>query len=388
MVRTRILTIVALATSLSITPVVADDFSRPIAGLTADEQAEFFTGREAFDEVETAADGLGPVFNDTSCGVCHSVGGSGGGSERIETRFGAYTSLAFDALAAHGGSLIQTDGIGAYADCVFVGEKVPPIATVVAGRRATPLFGLGLVDAVPNQTFVNIARRQKWQRPEIAGRPHIVTDLATGKPAVGRFGWKNQVASLLTFSADAYLNEMGITTPLFPDESCPQGDCTAIERCDPVPGVDDDMEDVALFRSFMAFLAPPSRARTTLAAYQGARVFDDVGCAGCHVPSLISGRSPTAALSEKVFRPYSDFLLHDMGTLGDGIVQGNARGREMRTAPLWGLRLLTTYLHDGRADTLEQAILAHDGQGRYARERYRRLSRDGKERLLAFLRTL
>jgi CxxC motif-containing protein (DUF1111 family) len=138
----------------------------------------------------------------------------------------------------------------------------------------------------------------------------------------------------------------------------------------------------------MAFLAPPSRARTTSSAYYGAKVFDDIGCAGCHVPALTSGRSPTAALSEKVFRPYSDFLLHDMGSLGDGIAQGNARGREMRTAPLWGLRVLTTFLHDGRASTPEQAILAHDGQGRYARDRYRRLSREGRERLLAFLRTL
>ena len=385
---TRILAAAPLAAALFITSASGEDLSRSIDGLTPEEQAEFLAGRDAFDEVETVADGLGPVFNGTSCGACHNVGGTGGGSEAIETRFGAYTDRRFDPLAAHGGSLIQTDGIGAYASCNFVGETVPPVATVVAGRRATPLFGLGLVDAVPNQTFVSLARRQAWQRPEIAGRPHIVTDVATGQRAVGRFGWKNQVASLLVFSADAYLNEMGITTPLFPNESCPQGNCALIDACDPLPGMDDDMEDVELFRSFMAFLAPPFRARRTLDAYQGAKVFDDVGCAGCHVPALTSGTSPTAALSEKVFRPYSDFLLHDMGALGDGIVQGDARGREMRTAPLWGLRLLTTYLHDGRATTLEAAILAHDGQGRYARERYRRLTDMGRDRLIAFLRTL
>jgi len=386
--RTRISTIVTLAISLSAAGVRGEDFSQPIRGLTAAEQGQFFAGREAFDAVETAEEGLGPIFNDTSCGVCHSVGGSGGGSDRVETRFGAYGSNGFDPLASRGGSLIQTTGIGAWGACNFTGETVPANATVVAGRRATPLFGLGLVDAVPNQTFLNLARKQAWQHPEIAGRAHIVTDVATGKPAVGRFGWKDQVASLLTFSGDAYLNEMGITTPLFPDESCPQGDCSVLAACDPIPGVDDDLEDVELFRDFMAFLAPPSRGRVTASAFYGARVFDDVGCAGCHVPALTSGPSQTAALSQKVFRPYSDFLLHDMGSLGDGIVQGNARGRDMRTAPLWGLRLFTTYLHDGRAKTLDQAILAHDGQGRYARERYRRLSRDGKDRLLAFLRTL
>jgi CxxC motif-containing protein (DUF1111 family) len=384
----HILTMASLAAALSVTSASGEDFSRPIGGLTPTDRQEFFAGREAFDEVETAADGLGPVFNGTSCGVCHNVGGSGGGSEAIETRFGAYVGRAFDPLAAHGGSLIQTGGIGRWATCHFIGETVPPAATVVAGRRATPLFGLGLVDALPNQTFFDLARRQAWHRPEIAGRPHVVIDVATGKPAVGRFGWKSQVASLLVFSGDAYLNEMGITTPLFPNESCPQGNCALIEACDPVPGVDDDMEDVELFASFMAFLAPPPRARAALPAYQGARVFDDMGCAGCHVPALTSGKSETAALAGKILRPYSDFLLHDMGALGDGIAQGDARGREMRTAPLWGLRILTTYLHDGRAGTLEEAILAHDGQGRYARERYRRLTSEGRYRLLAFLRTL
>src|SRR6185369_9533047 len=147
-----------------------------------------------------------------------------------------------------------------------------------------------LVDAVPDQTFLNLARRQAWQHPEIAGRPHIVTDVATGKPAVGRFGWKNQVASLLTFSADAYLNEMGITTPLFPDESCPQGNCSLLAACDPVPGVDDDNEDVELFATFMRLLGPPVVQRQREAfgdrfggtsTFQGSRIFDRIGCADC-----------------------------------------------------------------------------------------------------------
>jgi len=375
----------------------AAGFGAPLPGLTPAELARFAAGKEAFEEVETPEDGLGPVFNGTSCGGCHNVGGTGGGSDKVETRFGTMTGSIFDPMASHGGSLIQTDGIGAAGTCMYVGETVPPEATVVAGRRTTPLFGLGLVDAVPDAVLISLARLEARWQPATAGRPHMVVDVASGRRAVGRFGWKSQVATLLTFSGDAYLNEMGVTTPMFPDETCPQGDCTVL-GCDPVPGVDDDMEDVDAFRDFMSLLAPPPAAAPQgrypyasaawLAASQGRRVFDQVGCASCHVGALATGRSPVAALQYRTFQPYSDFLLHDMGTLGDGVVQGDAHATEMRTAPLWGLRLLTTFLHDGRAHTIEDAILAHDGQGKATRERYKALPPDAKTTLGAFLRTL
>jgi CxxC motif-containing protein (DUF1111 family) len=264
---------------------------------------------------------------------------------------------------------------------------VPPEATIVAGRRTTPLFGLGLVDAVPDAAFLALARAQKLFQPAIAGRVNIVTDVTTGRRAVGKFGWKAQVPNLLQFSADAYLNEMGITTPLFPDESCPQGDCSLLV-CDPVPGVDDDLEDVELFGDFMTLLAPPPRQRLTLATLQGSLVFDEIGCASCHVRTLITGDSDIARLRYRIFQPFSDFLLHDMGSLGDGIAQGRATGSEMRTAPLWGLRLLTTFLHDGRAVSIEEATLAHDGQGRRARARFAALPATKKARLLEFLGSL
>src|SRR5262249_22993298 len=142
--------------------------------------------------------------------------------------------------------------------CDYVGEVVPPEATIVAGRRTTSLFGLGLVDAVPDATFVALARQQARFRPDIAGRPNLVTSVSTGKTQVGKFGWKGQVASLFDFAGDAYLNEMGVTTPLFPNENCPQGDCESL-ACDPVPGVDDDLGDVERFRDFMQMLAAPPR---------------------------------------------------------------------------------------------------------------------------------
>ncbi|PYN82257.1 MAG: hypothetical protein DMD97_01375 [Candidatus Rokuibacteriota bacterium] len=357
-----------LPTALALSRAAAGEFGDPIRGLSPDELQRFGDGRAAFETVEDVADGLDPLVN-------------------------------------LGGPLIQTDGIGHQGACTFVGEHVPPQATIVAERRTTPLFGLGLVDAVPDATLVTLAAKQAREQPGTAGRPNMVTDVTTGRVAVGKFGWKSQVPNLLHFSAEAYLNEMGITTPLFPDENCPQGDC-ALLACDPVPGVDDDLEDVQRFRDFINFLAPPPRLRDPYVGFRALarsfaasprrwgsyaeyrRLFAQIGCANCHVRSLTTGASPVAALQFQTFQPYSDFLLHDMGSLGDGIEQGQATGGEMRTAPLWGLRLFTAFLHDGRAGTIEEAILAHDGQGRAARDRFAALPAEEKATLVAFLRTL
>jgi CxxC motif-containing protein (DUF1111 family) len=366
----------------------AGTFGDPLRGLSPDELQRFNDGRTAFEAVEGVADGLGPVFNGTSCAGCHDVGVTGGGSELVETRFGTITDGVFDPLAGLGGSLIQSQGIGVQGGCTFVGETVPPEATIRAERRTTPLFGMGLVDAVPDDAFLALAGLEARWSPETVGRPNMVTDVVTGQQVVGKFGWKSQVPNLLQFAGDAYLNEMGITTPLFPDENCPQGDC-ALLACDPVPGVDDDdLEDVEKFRDFMTVLAPPPPAGPAYAGYPGSQVFTELGCASCHVRSLTTGPNPVAALDHRRFEPYSDFLLHDMGSLGDGIVQGQATGTEMRTAPLWGLRLVTTYLHDGRARTVEEAILAHDGQARRARDRFAALSWYEKAKVVAFLRSL
>jgi CxxC motif-containing protein (DUF1111 family) len=364
------------------------DFGDPLPGLTAAEQAEFAEGRDAFAEEDTPATGLGPVFNDVSCAACHNAAGLGGGSDRLETRFGRTENGVFDPLTAEGGSLKQDHGIGVVGTCDFEPEMVPGDANVTAMRRTTPLFGLGFVDAVPDAELKALAALERFRRQATAGRPSMVTDVATGQPAIGRFGWKAQVPSLFVFSGDAYLNEVGITNPLFPTENCPQGNCALIAQCDPAPDPEDDGADLRKFTNFMTLLAAPPLGRFTPSAALGAWVFAQTGCADCHTPLLVTGASPVGALSHKVFRPFSDFLLHDMGTLGDGIAQANAGPTEMRTAPLWGLRAITTFLHDGRAHTVSDAILAHDGQGAAARERFRRL-RDSEQRaLLAFLGTL
>lgn len=369
----------------------------PLPGVSSTQQARFAEGREAFSEVEVVADGLGPVFNEASCAACHTTDSNaiGGNTTRVETRFGRVTNNnVFDPLPNFGGSLMQDRGIGRgdasmplRPGCNIGGETLQGPANFSAARRTTPLFGLGLVEAVPDATFNQLAAQQQINTPTIAGTVHMVVDADTGQTLVGRFGWKSQVARLHTFAGDAYLNEMGITNPSFPDENCPQGKCNVLDKCNPLPALNDDGDDVDAFADFMQLLAPAPRA-TPPASPLGEQLFASTGCAACHVPTLTTGPSPITALANKTFHPYSDFLLHDMGTLGDGITQGDATGRLMRTAPLWGVRFQQTLLHDGRATTVRAAILAHEGQGAAARNAFQALDATQQQALLSFIATL
>jgi CxxC motif-containing protein (DUF1111 family) len=223
--------------------------------------------------------------------------------------------------------------------------------------------------------------------PNEAGRPAMVHDIARGRDAVGRFGWKAQVPTLHQFAGDAYLNEMGVTNPEFPNENCPNGDC-ALLACNPLPTLNDDGSGVVPFADFMTLLAPPPRARLSAQASAGKQVFSAIGCNRCHWATFRTGDAAVDSLSHTTFHPYSDFLLHDMGSLEDGIETGDARGNEFRTAPLWGSSAVTRYLHDGRAATLPEAILAHDGQARRARDRFAKLSPGDQAALIAFVNAL
>jgi CxxC motif-containing protein (DUF1111 family) len=335
-------------------------------------------------EKETVEDGLGPVFNANSCAACHDSPAIGGDSTVVETRFGTTTHKQFDPLLSGGGSLIQTDSIGRTKDgCVFDGETVPDEARFVAERKTTPLFGLGFIEAIPDDALNQLAAQQP---SAIKGRVHQAKDV--GQPTrPGRFGHKAQAATLLQFSGDAYLNEMGITSPNFAQENCPEGDCSLL-RCDPVPDPEDDGSGVEAFADFMRLLAPPPRGAIRREVQAGEQVFQRISCAGCHVPTWTTGSSPIAALNGKPFHPYSDFLLHDMGELGDRIEQGQASGTEMRTMPLWGLRVRETFLHDGRTCSLAEAIQAHAGQGQAASDAFGRLSGPEVQQLLDFLQSL
>lgn len=376
------------------------NFGDPLSGLTADQLNRFNVGKDDFQEIESVSpDGLGPVFNEAGCVVCHlgpagtaAAGAVGGTTERVETRFGrTRADGSFDAMTEKGGSLIQDTGIGPQPgspSCNYVGETVPTDATIVARRRTQPLFGLGLVDAVPDSDFQALAASEP---AATRGMVSIVFNPDTHNPnAVGKFGWKAQVATLHMFGGDAYLNEMGITNPSFPNESCPQGDC-ALLRCNPVPALNDNGTAVNHFNDFMTLLAPPPLGPITSQVAEGALVFAGIGCANCHIPVLRTGASSIQALDHRFFFPFSDFLLHDMGSLGDGITQNLATGRLMRTQPLWGLRAQTALLHDGRTtgpQRVENAILAHDGQGRAARNNFAQLSAQDKSNLLAFLNAI
>ena len=371
--------------STSDEPLIGDALS----GLTAVQLAEFSDGKNQFVELETADRGLGPAFNDVSCGSCHTAGGIGGESARLVTRVGKITSGAFNPLVNEGGELLQANGVGrAVAGCTFLGEVVPADATVVVHRRTTALFGLGFVDVTTDDTLEDLAASEPVA---IRGRVNKVFNISKNTVTVGKFGWKDQNPTLFQFSGDAYINEMGFTSPQFPNENLPQGNAGTLAACDTVLGLEDDGADVAAFNSFMRLLAPPSRGSSNNSVRAGDQLFTQLGCDGCHTRTLKTSNSSVAALAFKTYHPFSDFLLHDMGTLGDGIPdQGLASAREMRTAPLWGLRFFdqTALLHDGRAHSLTDAVLQHDGQGAVASKAFAALPSSDRNDLFAFLNSL
>lgn len=368
----------------------------PIAGLTPEEAAVFGRGRAAFEEDRGVAQGLGPLFNESSCSRCHNRGGLGGSGFQVAVLAGRVEGGIFDPLSARGGPLIAQVSVSSLAstsvrrtipECRLApdGEALPDGANVVARRRTTALFGLGLVEATPDATFIALAGSQPVS---IRGRAALVGQSGTALPAVGKFGWKSQFATLTQFSGAAFRNELGITNPEFPTEQLPGGDVSLLRACDVLPEPEDDGRAVRDAAAFIRLLAPIPRLEPAATARVGDGLFTRVGCDGCHVRRLRTGPSPIHALSERDYEPFSDFLLHDMGALADGIGgDGDATPGEMRTAPLWGMHLLNgkRLLHDGRAKSLAAAIAAHDGQAAAARAAFALLPEAKQQALLAFL---
>ena len=397
------------------------------------DPADFAEARDAFNLVEELGDGLGPIFNERACGNCHTLGSQGGAGEQVERRFGRFVNGAFDPMESSGGSLRQLFTVGTFtrADgqiCNAPQEVEPGGATVHnVGRLTTPLFGLGLVDAMPDSFFDGLAAAEPPNQRGTVNRVRILLpnpddpSQSLNGTRVGRFGWKAGIATLMQFAADAYINEMGISTQscisgtsvlTFATESAPSGAPQPV-GCDdlaPAPpagipvGTDDAVgscagglteiqDDVAEFAEFMTFLAPPTRGPITPDVTAGEPLFTSVGCAACHTTTtfVTPGNTGNGVPGNTSFRPFSDFLVHDMGTLGDQI--GNAGDslavtRRMRTAPLWGIRVRNKLLHDGRTTDIGTAILAHDGQGAAAREAFRLLSGPNQHNLTEFVRSL
>ena len=363
-------------------------FGDPLPGISAQDFERFRIGLEDFLEVEDSEEGLGPVFNGRSCAECHSIPAIGGGGSITEMRAGRRNpDGSFDPLP--GGSLFQLFSIPPHT-CQ---ESPPPEANVIAIRKAIPLFGAGLVEAIPDETLSGLADPDDRDGDGVSGRVHWVLDVGTQTIRAGRFGWKAQQATLLTFGAEAYLEEMGITNELFPLENAPNGDAERLRFCDPtraledVPELSTGLRGIDNFEAFLRFLAPPPRGEITDTARQGEQVFARTGCDACHVPVLFTGASAHPVFDRRPVPLYSDLLLHDIGT-GDGIPQGDALGEEIRTPALWGLRVRRGLLHDGSAATIADAILRHGNEAAFSREQFLALSEEEAEVLLAFLQSL
>lgn len=360
-----------------------------LPGITASEFELFRMGLDDFSEVETAEDGLGPAFNGTSCAVCHSVPAIGGISTMTEVRAG-YRDEDGKFTELLGGTLYHLFSVPGHRCQV----QIPPEANVIARRMPTPLFGAGLVEAISDEAIAALEDPDDRDGDGISGRAGRIVDVATGRDRIGRFGWKAQHATLLAFAGDAYRNEMGITNDLFQNEVALGVDAETMALCSPSRKGLEDVRDrrtglrgIDNFENFMRLLAPIARGPVDDAARTGELIFQSMGCASCHTPALATARNSNPVFDRKEVRLFSDLLLHDVGT-GDGIEQAGAQADEIRTSPLWGLRLRRPFLHDGSAATIDGAIRRHGGEAAAVVERY--INTDAGERaaLLAFLRTL
>jgi CxxC motif-containing protein (DUF1111 family) len=371
-------------------------------------QAQFDADRATFEERDEIADGLGPVYNAQSCAECHQSPVTGAGSQVSELRAG-HRDVFGNFVDAPGGSLINDRAINA-----AIQERVPGTETVRTFRMSTNALGDGFVEAINSNTLIAIANAQPGQSGgAITGHFIQVPVLeAPGSVRGGRFGWKNQNSSLLSFSADAYLNEVGITNRLLLTENTSMGNSVAAfdtvsdsTPCDDGSGRicgEDPEQDIEAFARFMrSTKAPPRDAAlaATADAVAGSNLFNAIGCNICHVTSIttsspgtiINGGALTvaAALGNKIIHPYGDFLLHDIGT-GDGIVQngGQATRNELRTQPLWGVRTHDRHMHDGESLTFNEAILRHAGEATFVTNNYRFLSTTQQNQLITFLKSL
>ena len=361
----------------------------PLAGITPVEFEEFRLGLEDFLEVEASEEGLGPAFNGTSCAVCHNIPTIGGAGTMAELRAGRRNANGeFETLNASGDTLFHMFSVPGHG-C----QPVLPIdANVFARRVPIPLFGAGLVEAIPDETLIALEDPFDRNGDGVSGRAALIVDVESGRRRVGRFGWKAQHATLITFGADAYRNEMGITNDLFPQESAFAVTPEQMRLCDPFSDPEDirdprsQRRGIDNFASFMRFLAPVERGDMDDQVRAGEQIFAAIGCTACHIPALETGPSSNPLFHRKRVALFSDLLLHDVGT-GDGIKQGAAETNEIRTPALWGLRFRRPLLHDGTA-TVEEAIGRHAREAELARSGFERLSDIDRAALLAFLGSL
>ena len=373
---------------------------------------QFDAAKQDFEEVQTPKTGLGIHFNDSSCAHCHLAPPGGrhlpGGSGPVTELRAGYLARNNEFVPAPGGTLITTKAVGGATPEV---DLLSSSQNVRDRFITTSLFGTGFVECVADDVLRRVARDQaKHSDGRIQGIVREVPILeAPGRTAVGRFGWSAQHASLLSFSAEAYRNEIGVTSPLEPDDNTLLGDPVDDGVPDPEDTGGKFGRDVELFAGFMRALSTPPRLlpsapKDRKEIEEGSKLFKSTGCTACHLPELVTAnegewvdaktfRVPKA-LGHKTFHPYGDFLLHDIGTGPSVLREGmplQTRG-QIRTAPLWGLgtRLVNgdPLLHDGSARSLEDAIQRHKKTAATEADKFRRLNERDRVRMLKFLQSL
>ena len=385
----------AIAGGLALQPRAGD----PIPDLTPAQLALFQAGRVLYSTPIPATDGMGPIFNKSNCQSCHSnpVGGWGNASVM---HFGISDKGAFSTVPGEPQSLLQEFGVSE-----FCKEHVPASANFTAIRMTNSSMAFGMVEAIPDADIAAVADPDDLDGDGVSGRVHWVRPLEEADQSAplraGRFGWKAQVATVLSFSADATRNEMGITNRLILEENAPNGDVARLAQCDPVPEP-EDVNDAAGFAfidrvtHFQRYLAVPPQ--TPKSGMSGESVFISIGCSKCHVPEWTTSTAAGLedAIRGKVIRPYCDFMLHDMGLQGDGVADGYAFETELRTPTLWNLRTRDPMMHNGAAsggtfsDRVRTAIALHGpyGEAAASAEAFANLAEPQKAQLVAFLDSL
>jgi CxxC motif-containing protein (DUF1111 family) len=422
---------VALISAATRFPEAATGFDNKTNGIVDDvtHQAD----QVKFEGVEQLSDGLGPLYNAQSCAECHGSPVSGGASQVTELRVGHQgpdgrfrtpdIPIAHGAEVVTGRSLVNDRAIcpnAAFPD-KEIQERVPETETIRTLRLSLNLLGDGFVEAVADQTLVDLSKQQcKSSHGKICGQILYVPIVeAPGQMGVGRFGWKDQHASLLSFAGDAYLNEMGITNRLQPNEVTNL--CNTVSEPNDTTGP-DGLSDIDHFARFIRATKAPARdaaLASSAAANKGLGLFEKIGCAACHVETLTTATAGTkinggtftipAALGSITLHPYSDFLMHDVGT-GDGILQATrehyghqvfqqmsgylskqdfeSSRNKIRTAPLWGVRLRPRLMHDGASLTLLDAITRHSGEAGHVIKQFEKLKRPEQNAIIEFLKSL
>lgn len=395
------LTLVMVACEKLLPPVPdsSETLAEPVEGLTPDQLRSHLLGDEAFAHVFSGDEGLGPIYVATSCEGCHAADGKGHPFTTL-TRFARFDGSTFDPLIEFGGPQLQHRSIAGYP-----AEEIPEQATGVTRLIAPATTGLGFLESVSDADILAMADPNDLDGDGISGVPSLVDKPAylqekkhhqpQGGKYIGRFGRKAGAIDLLMQTANAYRNDIGITSEFVPDDlyNPKAGSHTGDDA--PDPEVENSTLRNAAF--YMRTLkAPTRRDENNSQVVAGEKLFAQTACESCHRSTLKTTLVDIDALSNKVFHPYTDLLLHDMGPeLDDNYSEGSAKSSEWRTTPLWGLGLSEAsqggkayYLHDGRATTLEQAIEYHGGEAAKSRDNFRKLSAGDKENLLKFLKSL